>query len=206
MTTIVTAFAGDAWSGTVDSVFPLTAEPRRKAAVGIHCGSSADSAGSVFVYTPKALALSPLRRTGLGITPVPISEDTFIDACQDLPKIEVFHVDTAENRSTLRIGQSGKMRAKHLSSNQLFLGIIFKTNLEQRLLKMHSNPYLRVRELQIRARSIAPSIRSSPSEDWTRQDLLRWLCEHRAAAEALIASSTVGRRMASGIEPGANIT
>jgi hypothetical protein len=213
MKKMMTAFASEAWGRTVDSVFALTAEPRRRAAVGIECGSSTNSAGSVFIYTPKAIALSLLGRTGLGITPAPIGENSFLQAWQDLFKVEPFHVETAENRSTVRLDENRKMRAKTLSSNQLFLGIISSprpfqlitaqarmsealspnlAHIEQRLLQMHSNRYLRVRELEIRVRAIAPSIQGPPPEGRTRQDLLQWLSKHGTVAEDLIARMAMG--------------
>jgi hypothetical protein len=216
MARMIEAFATEAWGRTVDSVLSLTAEPRHRACVGVHCGPCVGSLPSPFQWTPKSIAASLLEQTGLVIGPVVTAEGGFTDAWRDLLKISCFATDRPDSRPARRIDPQRKERTRVLSSNQIFLGIISSPRpftlmtapvqmgrslepplvaIETRLMRMFGEHRLTRRELETRVRAAAPWIDARPPEGRKRRDLLEWLHGHWHRVERFLVMSARGRHV-----------
>jgi hypothetical protein len=191
---------------------PLTAEPRRRAAVGVDCESWSDSAPSSFRKNHELSGISLLNQAGINRHPDLTIGIDFVHAWQELLKILEFQHRSSELRPTTHIGTERKLRSRTLTSNQIFLGIIasprifhmiqvpMKMNrvVEPELAQIEENMFalfgrgLSARDLESRVHVTAPAIQIRPPESRTRAAFLRWLHENWTRAAVALCSLLAG--------------
>lgn len=198
MKRLVASFAAENRAFVVDAFLALAAEPRRRASVGVDCQPFSPLEPTLFVHSPRLIAISLLHRTGIDITSLWMSTQdqlSLLGAWEELKRIREFHPEDFDERTSTRVSPERKACAKTLSSNQIFLGVIssprpfhiisMPTTMTQAIaphleeienwLRSISPRRINNHELESRVRAIAARIRVPQPTRRHREVYLQWI-------------------------------